>query len=474
MPGTHGDDRPSHRWAGMGCFTLIWSGRVISLLGNSMLRFAFVIELWTRGERATAVALLAVCALLPRVLLSPVAGAIVDRIRKRTALQLADAGGLVVIGLLSVAHFTGSLQPWQIYPAVVILGGAAAFQFPAMASAVPMLVRKDQLQRANGLMTSANSIAEVCGPALGGAALAFVGIGFILGADLVSFAFALVTIWLVRLRGDALSGAKREGPQKGLAADSLAGLRYLLGQPSLRDLMFVFFSVNLVMVFGIAVLQPMVLARTANNVAALASVNTAAGVGGVAGGLLLAAWGGPKNRVRGMLLGVIGMCLSAQIAVAFSPGVVGWGAAILVGAMLVPVVNSAVLSIVQTKVPQEWQGRVFGAVMFGSQVSAPVAYAAAGPLADLVFEPQAAAGSGVAGLLSRALGEGPGSGMAAMLLLAGVGGIGVAVWGMMRRTVRHLDALLPDLLPADATEVAATGASPDAGADESSAGKTVP
>jgi MFS family permease len=458
-------------WAGMGRFTLIWSGQVVSLLGNSMLRFSFIIEMWARGERATAVVMLSVCALLPQVLLSPVAGAIVDRYRKRTALQVADAGGLIVVTGLSMAYLAGGgLDPWLVYPAVVLLGACAAFQFPAMASAVPLLVRRDQLQRANGLLASARSVAEVCGPALGGAALALAGLGSILGADLVSFAFALVTIRLVRLPDDVVAGAPRAGSWRGLAGDSLEGVRYLFAHASLRDLMLVFFSVNLVMVFGFAALQPMVLARTGNNIAVLASVNTAVGVGGVAGGLLLAAWGGPRNRVRGMLLGIIGMCLSAQIAMAVSRGVLAWCAAILIGAMLMPVVNAAVQSIVQTKIPREWQGRVFGAVLFGSQISAPLAMAVSGPLADQVFEPQRASGSGLAGLLAPVVGTGPGSGMAAMLLMAGVSGVVVALWGMARRTVRELDARIPDLPAARAPEDQRGQAPPGAGVDP--AGRT--
>jgi MFS family permease len=431
-------------------FILIWSGQLVSLLGNSTLRFAFVIEAWTRGERATAVTTLALCALLPQVLLSPVAGAIVDRTRKRTALQLTDAGGLVVIGALSVAHFAGGgLQPWQIYPAAALLGGCAAFQLPAMASAVPLLVGKEHLQRANGLLASAKSTAEVAGPALGGALLAFAGVGFILVLDLVSFLFALAVIRLVRLTRDRPAETPRPGSWRRLASESLDGLRYLFARPSLRDLMLVFFAVNLVIVVGFAVVQPMVLARTGNDVAALASVNTALGAAGVAGGLLLAAWGGPRNRVRGILLGVVGMCLLAQIGVAVSPGVVGWCAAAFAGVLLLPIINAAIQSIVQTKVPPDWQGRVFGAVVFGSTISAPVAYAVAGPLADLVFEPRPGGRSGIVGPLAPLVGEGPGSGMAAMLFLAGVAGITVALWGMARRSIRELDTRIPDLLPAE-------------------------
>ncbi|KAA2256065.1 MFS transporter [Solihabitans fulvus] len=434
------------RFAGMGGFSLIWGGHVVSLVGNSVLRFAFIIEAWSAGERATAVTTLSLCALLPQVLLSPVAGAVIDRVSKRAALQFADTGGLVIVGLLAILQFAGGgLESWQVYPAVALLGAAAAFQYPAMASSVPMLVRKDQLQRANGLLASAKSTADICGPALGGVLIALSGIGVILAVDLISFVLALVAIRVVRFKGDEVRKKDEAGPRKKIAAEAVAGLRYLFTQPSLRDLILTFCVVNLVMIFGFAAVQPMVLTRTGNNTAALASVNTAIGIGGVAGGLLMAAWGGPRNRGRGMMTAIIGMCLSAQVAMALAGGVVGWCAAILVGALIMPVINGSMQSIVQTKVPQEWQGRVFGAVMFLSQISVPLATAVSGPLADHVFEPQASAGTGVFVVLGPLLGNRPGSGMAAMLLIAGLCGIAVALWGLARRSVRDIDTLLPDL-----------------------------
>ncbi|WP_158751278.1 MFS transporter [Streptomyces bicolor] len=434
------------RLTGMGPFMLVWSGQAVSLVGNSVLRFAFVYETWSATGRATALTTLSLCALLPQVLLSPLAGALVDRLDRRTALQFADGGGLLVVALLGVLHLTGGLHTWEVYAAVVLLGCAAAFQFPALGAAVPLLVDKAQLQRANSLLASAKSTADVGGPALGGLLVAFSGLGVIIVADLVSFALALAAIRVVRLRGDTGSGTKpASGPRKKLVAEAAEGMRFLFRYPSLRDLMLAFCVVNLVMVFGFAAVQPMVLARSGGETAALASVNTAIGVGGVAGGLLMAAWSGPRNRARGMLLGIIGMCLSAQVAMALAGGVVGWCAAILVGAALMPMINGVMQAIVQTKVPREWHGRVFGAVMFLSQISVPLATAVSGPLADHVFEPRAAEGTGIFVVLGPLVGDGPGSGMAAMLLLAGLCGIAVGVLSMTRRTVREIDTLLPDV-----------------------------
>jgi MFS transporter, DHA3 family, macrolide efflux protein len=125
--------------------------------------------------------------------------------------------------------------------------------------------------------------------------------------------------------------------------------------------------------------------------------------------------------------------------------VIGWCLAILVGASLMPMVNSAMQSIIQTKVAQDLQGRVFGAVMFTTQLSVPLAMAASGPLVDRVFEPQAASGSGLVHVLEPLVGSGRGSGMATLLLIAGVFGLCAALWGLSRRTVRDIETLIPDV-----------------------------
>jgi MFS transporter, DHA3 family, macrolide efflux protein len=425
-------------------FWIIWSGQVATLVGNSVLRFAFVIHAWVTGGQATRVVLLTLFAMLPQMLLSPTAGALVDRCRKRTALRLADLGGLLVISALSALWFSGSVRLWEIYLAVALSGAAAAFQYPALSSAVPLLVSEGQYQRANGVLAAASSLASVFGPVLAGVLIAAGGMDLVLWLDLASFVVALASVQFIRLpeRGGAQAQVTRI--RRRLLAESAEGMRYLFARPSLRGLTLVFFTVNLVMVFGFAVLQPMILARTGGDADKLAVVMSSMGIGGVAGGFLVGASGGPRNRIRGMTLGVVGLCLSALIGMAVLRSVAGWCVAIFVGALLLPVINSAEQSIVQTKVPASLQGRVFGASLFLTQISAPLALAVAGPLADHVFEPHGPA-PGVTRLFGPLLGSGPGSGMAAMLLIAGVCGISAAIAGMAIRPIRDIDLLIPDL-----------------------------
>ncbi|MBC3839760.1 MFS transporter [Streptacidiphilus sp. 4-A2] len=254
---------------------LVWTTQTVSLVGSSAVRFAFIVQVWASGQRATAVTLLSLCSLLPQALFSPIAGAVVDRISKRAALQIADAGGLLSVGILAIFHYTGSMHSWELYPATFLLGSCAAFQFPAFASAVPLLVRKDQFGRANGLLAGAKSAAGICGPSLGAVMLTLTGIGPLLLLDVVSYACALTGSRLVRLNGDRIPEPGTGAPRRKITAEAVQGLRFLWVQPSLRALTMNFCLVNLVMVFGFALISPMVLLKSGD--AALAAVNTAIG-----------------------------------------------------------------------------------------------------------------------------------------------------------------------------------------------------
>lgn len=436
---TEGRLRYRSAFEGMGAFSYLWLGQSVTLLGNSVLRFAFVVRAWDAGRNVSSVTLLAVCAVIPQILLSPYAGSLVDRLSRRVALQLADVGGGAVVCALAGLYFSGHLTLWEIYVSVLLISAAAAFQYPALSSTIPLLVSQARLQRANGLLSTAQSVATICGPALAAPLLLAFGLGWILIVDLFTFAWAVLTACTVRLPDE-----ERAAVARAAGIPSVGGLRYLFARPSLRNLIIVFFAVNLVMVIGLAVIQPMVLARTAGNTAALAAVTSSTGIGAVAGGLLLAAWGGPKSMVKGMMLGIIAMCASAEILTAVLRGPIAWCATLFAGSLLLPIVNGTLQTLIQLKVPQEILGRVFGAVQFTTRLSTPAAMAAAGPLADRLFIPWARRGSGLVGLLQHLTGHGAGSGLAVMLLLAGMCGIGAAIWGLANRTLREIDTQLTD------------------------------
>src|SRR5690606_21544761 len=100
------------------------------------------------------------------------------------------------------------------------------------------------------------------------------------------------------------SAAGREG-KGSLISEASYGFRYIFRRPSLLSLQLMLFFTNLTWTLSSTILAPMLLARTGSSETTLATVQTVGAIGGVAGGLLLSVWGGPKRRVHGVLMSMV-------------------------------------------------------------------------------------------------------------------------------------------------------------------------
>ena len=191
-------------------------------------------------------------------------------------------------------------------------------------------------------------------------------------------------------------------------------------------------------------MAPMILARTGNNELILGTVQSALGVGGLVGGLVMAGWGGPKRRIHGVLLGFIGTNLLGMVPLGLGQGVVVWSAAAFVLFFFIPLINGSNQALWQAKVAPDVQGRVFATRRLIAQISGPLGMLIAGPLADQVFEPAMQGDTRMSALFGPVFGTGPGAGMALLIVIVGILGITAGLVGYAVRAIRRVDTLLPD------------------------------
>ena len=89
--------------SGMTAFTIIWVGQFLSLLGTGISRFAITLWAWELTGQATALALAAFFAFAPSIVMTPIAGALVDRWyrQRKLVMMISDlAAGVSTIALL--------------------------------------------------------------------------------------------------------------------------------------------------------------------------------------------------------------------------------------------------------------------------------------------------------------------------------------------------------------------------------------
>ncbi len=431
-----------HQPTGMAGFTIIWAGQLVSLLGSGMTTFAVSIWAWQETGQATALALAGFFGFGPTILLSPFAGAIVDRYNRKLVMMLSDLGaGLATIALL-ILYTSGRLEIWHIYLANAFAGAFAAFQFPAYSAAVTTMMEKKHYGRASGMLSLADSASGIFAPLLAGALIGLIGIGGIMTIDVVTFIFAIAVLMLVFIPEPEVTDEGRRS-RGNFLKESFFGFRYIFEKPSLLGLQLVFFVVNFIAMFSFILLVPMILARTGNNELALGTVLSIGSIGGLLGGLLLSTWGGPQRKINGVLVGMMLISISQGI-MGIGQAFIVWAAASFFTSFVLPILNGSNQAIWQAKVAPDVQGRVFATRRLIAQITAPAAMLIAGPVADRLFGPAMMPGGSLADTFGWLVGTGSGAGMGLMFVLSGIGGFLVGLGAYSIPAIRNVETIMPD------------------------------
>src|SRR2546428_10651763 len=204
LPVDTGDaaEKRTARLSGMRAFALVCAGQTVSLLGTGMTGFALVIWAYLQTHSVTTLALAAFFRFAPTVILSPVAGALVDRWNRKLTMMLSDlAAGIGTIVLL-LLYLPGFLPVWPSYVVGASPAAFEAFQWPAYSAAVSTMIPKAQYGRASGMLSVAQSISGVFAPVFAATLLGILapnGIAAIMAVRLVTFLRAISLLPAVRI-----------------------------------------------------------------------------------------------------------------------------------------------------------------------------------------------------------------------------------------------------------------------------------
>ncbi len=435
---------PPNRPTGMLGFTLVWAGQLVSVLASSMTQFALTIWAYQETGSATALGIVNTAFIVPFLLLSPIAGAMVDRYNRKLMMMLSDFTAIVATLGIFVIHLTGSLQMWHLYVAAVINGLGNTFQWPAYSAAISTMVPKENYGRANGMMSLVESGPGVLAPILAGLLLPVIQLTGVLLIDLGTFLVAITALVLVYVPQPekTVEGQAAEG---NIFREALYGFRYIFDRRGLLGLLLFFICLNFVIGLSASLFAPFILSRTGNDSAALGAAESAAAIGAVLGGLLVGLWGGFKRRMKSIFIGETLTGLFVLTLFGLGRSLPFWMAAVLVGEIFPVFTNGASQAIWQAKVAPDVQGRVFAARRMIAWSVGPVTPILAGLLADYVTEPAMRSQTWLSGAFGWLVGTGPGSGMAVQYLLTGVAYMAIVlVVFLFVPVVRNLEDSLPD------------------------------
>jgi MFS family permease len=211
-----------------------WSSTTVSQLGSRFTQFAVPLFVYTLTGSAYDLGVATTLSFLPTLLFGLLFGAYADRVdRKRLLVYGALAKALVIASIPALA-VADTLVLWWVYTAIFLHSCLMALTGPAEFAAMPNLVGRDLLTRANGYLQAGVSAARVVGPLLAGLLVTLVPIYSLLFFDALSYVAAALVLASVRAVLSAPDIADR--PATSVRQDVAEGLRYLWGQPVIRNI----------------------------------------------------------------------------------------------------------------------------------------------------------------------------------------------------------------------------------------------
>jgi DHA3 family macrolide efflux protein-like MFS transporter len=361
-------------------FFTIWTGQAFSLLGSSLVQFALVWWLTQETHSATVLATATLVALLPGAFISPIAGALVDRWNRRRVMIVADAIAALAVVALAVLFYLDVAQPWHIYVMMFIRSAAGQFHWPAMKASTSLMVPDEHLSRVEGLNQALNGFMSILAPPLGALLIGVMPLQGVLAIDVVTAALAIAPLGFI-----AVPQPHQAAPagKFSLWADLREGWRYVVGWPGLLAIGIVAMALSFLLNPAFSLTPLLVTEHFKGGAFHLSGLESAMGIGMIAGGLILSVWGGFRKRVLTSLSGLIGMGVGIAF-IGLAPASAFWMA---VGAMfwagvMNPITNGPLFAIVQAKVAPEMQGRAFTFMQSASTFVSPLGMVVAGPVAD--------------------------------------------------------------------------------------------
>ncbi|HEX6751949.1 MAG TPA: MFS transporter [Longimicrobium sp.] len=430
-------------------FLLIWAGQLVSALGSGLTSFAVAVAVYQKTGSAEQFGLLIFAWMFPSLLLSPVAGTLVDRWDRRRVLIAADTGSALLTLATAALVLAGHFEVWYLFVTSALASFISSFQEPAFTAAMASIVPRHQYGRAVGLMQLLGPVSMIVAPVVAGALLVTIGLGGIMVVDGVTYLAAIAGLALVAIPRPArveVASTEDDGPAwlaaaRRFGAEAAVGWRFVRERPGLLGLLAFVALVNFWTGFVNPLLAPMILSF--GSPVALATVQAAVGVGAVAGGIVVGAWGGPRHRIAGVLgaVFIVGACIAATGVRTSIPWV---AATMFAWAFASPLLATSSSAIWMSKTPHALMGRVMAVRRMAFMSMIPLAVLIAGPLAERVFEPLMAPGGALAGTAGTLVGVGKGRGVALMFVVLGALVMLTATIAWLVPRIRHVERDVAD------------------------------
>jgi MFS family permease len=213
-------------------FNLYWAAVILSQIGTRGTVAANFYQVYALTDSIAYTGLVGAAQAVALLVLSPLGGALADRIDRRRLLQAAQGVALLVAAVLAWLTLAGQARAWHVVLSVVLTTAAATFDQPARQALIPALVPRAQIGQAIALLNPSRELAVLLGPLLAGVLITIAGPGLMYLVDAVTYAVLVAVLAVLRTPGLRPSGERRS-----VFASIVDGAHYIARRPLIYNLM---------------------------------------------------------------------------------------------------------------------------------------------------------------------------------------------------------------------------------------------
>lgn len=360
---------------------LFLTSQTISLFGSSLVQYAIMWYITLETQSGVMMTISIICGFLPTLFLSPFAGVWADRYNRKILIIMSDSLIALSTLILAILFFIGYGSLWLLFAMSAIRALGSAVQMPAVGALIPQIVPEDKLTKVNGANGSIMAMVNLISPMLSAALLTTTTLEMIFFIDVVTATIAIFILFLF-LPIPSHAKALIKEPIS-YFSDMSQGFNYIKSHEFVKKFFF-FAAIFFILATPVAFLTPLQVARSyGDDVWRLTAIEITFSVGMMVGGLLMAYWGGFKNKVHTMTLAVflIGATtfLLGFISI-FSLYLIFMG----ISGVAMPIFNTPSTVLLQEKVEPDFLGRVFGILTMISSAMMPLGMLVFGPVSDFI------------------------------------------------------------------------------------------
>ena len=379
-------------------FLLLWSGEFISSIGGGLTSFGLSVYVFQKTGSAASMAVVALLAFLPVLLLSPVAGVLADRYDRCLMMMIGDGmSGLGLVYIL-ICMFTGKAELLQICLGVFISAVFSSLLEPSYRAVVTDMLTKDEYSKASGMMSIAGSAKYLISPMIAGFLLTISDVKLLLVIDICTFILTVICTAVVK----SSCIVKQIKTTDSLMESFKVGWKAITEKKGILVVIIVS-SVMTCFMGAIQILvEPMILDFQSSKVLGIAETVCASGM--LVSSVIIGIFGLKKNFTKVLSvsltvcgISMVGFGLKENIYVICCFGFIFF--------FMLPFANNCLDYLARTNIDADKQGRAWGLISFLSQLGYVFAYGGAGLLADKI---------------AKVKHMGVGRGAAAVIIISGV------------------------------------------------------